>query len=150
MPVTLIIANQTVGGDALTAAIKQRIGAGQHEFHLLVPMTSPVATMIAVGSTAADAMPMTSLEVPDEQRVAEQRLTKGLLWLTELGARPTGRVITDADTASAVCRVVAELGVGEVIVSTLPTTLSRWLRQDLPRKIERKIDVPVTVVTSKT
>jgi hypothetical protein len=35
----------------------------------------------------------------------------------------------------------------EVIVSTLPTTISRWLRQDLPRRIERKVSVPVTTVT---
>ena len=35
-----------------------------------------------------------------------------------------------------------------VLVSTLPTTLSRWLRQDLPHRISRKVDVPVAVVTS--
>ncbi|MEZ5294822.1 MAG: hypothetical protein R2697_00680 [Ilumatobacteraceae bacterium] len=36
---------------------------------------------------------------------------------------------------------------GEVIVSTLPSRISRWLRQDLPTRICRAVTVPVTVVT---
>ena len=49
-----------------------------------------------------------------------------------------------------VCRAVEEHGSAEVIVSTLPTTVSRWLRQDLPHRLERKVSVPVVVVTSTT
>jgi len=45
---------------------------------------------------------------------------------------------------------VKDRAIDEVIISTLPSTLSRWLRQDLPHRIERKVSVPVTVVTSKT
>ena len=34
----------------------------------------------------------------------------------------------------------------EIIVSTLPRYLSRWLHLDLPHRIGRAVDVPVTHV----
>ena len=116
----------------------------------MVPVTSSVSTSIALGSMAVDTLPMDSLDLPNEREKADERLKFGLEWLGALGVPVTGEVITDADTVAAVCRVVKERAIDEVIISTLPTTLSRWLRQDLPHRIERKVTVPVTVVTSKS
>jgi hypothetical protein len=37
--------------------------------------------------------------------------------------------------------------VDEVIVSTLPKGLSRWLGEDVPSRLRDSVRVPVTVVT---
>lgn len=34
----------------------------------------------------------------------------------------------------------------EIVLSTLPAGLSRWLRMDLPHQVERAVDVPITHV----
>ncbi len=37
----------------------------------------------------------------------------------------------------------------EIIVSTLPPGLSRWLRQDLPHRIRRTFELPMYLVVAK-
>jgi hypothetical protein len=148
----LIVANRTVGGDALADEIRRRVGEGPFEAHLVVPVASPVVSAVAVGVAAGDAANMSStasLEVRDEHQIARDRLTYGLDWLASLGATVTGELSTDCDTAAAVASIVERLHADEVIVSTLPTTISRWLHQDLPHRIERKVSVPVTVVSGR-
>jgi GABA permease len=36
----------------------------------------------------------------------------------------------------------------EIIISTLPAGLSKWLRTDLPRKVERKFGLRVSSIQS--
>ena len=150
MQTTLIVANRTLGGDRLAGEVQRRVEVGDCRFHLLVPVTSPVASAVAIGAAVGDAAnlsPSAAYEVPDERRIARERLAFGLDWLTSLGADATGELSTAYDTAAAVARIVAGAGIDDVIVSTLPTTISRWLRQDLPHRIERRVRLPVTVVT---
>ena len=64
-----------------------------------------------------------------------------------LGAKVDGEV-GDSDAIRAVRAVIESRQVDEIIISTLPTTISRWLRQDLPSRVERKFSLPVTVVTA--
>jgi hypothetical protein len=94
----------------------------------------------------SDASETAAYEVPNEHQIARERLDYGLEWLATLGASATGELSTDSDTGAAVARIVDE-GFDEVVVSTLPTTVSRWLHQDLPCRIGRKVSVPVCVVT---
>jgi hypothetical protein len=150
MHTTLIVANRTVGGDRLAEEVQRRLAVGDCRFHLLVPVTSPVASAVAIGTAVGDAAnlsPSAAYEVPDERRLARERLSFGLDWLTSLGAEATGELSVECDTAAAVGRIVSAEGIDDVIVSTLPTTVSRWLRQDLPHRIERRVGLPVTVVT---
>jgi GABA permease len=87
--------------------------------------------------------------LPDLRALAEERLASGLEWLRGLGADATGEVGV-IDTVAAVVGVVERDHVDEIIVSTLPSRISKWLRQDLPHKIEKHVSVPVTVVTAST
>jgi len=144
----VIIANRTVGGDELAAAVRERIHEGVTGFHLIVPVASPVAPAVPAGEGAANVSATAVLEVRDERQVAQQRLQFGLEWLGSLGAAATGELCTGCDTASTLSSMIDQQGADEVIVSTLPTTLSRWLHQDLPHRISRKVSVPVAVVTS--
>ena len=150
---TLIVANRTVGGDELAEEIRRRIGEGEYVFHLVVPVASPVSAAVAIGVAAGDAAnlsPTASFEVADERRIARDRLAYGLDWLASLGASATGELSTECDPVAGVARIVDSEHVEEIIVSTLPTTISRWLHQDLPHRIERKVQLPVTVVTGSS
>jgi hypothetical protein len=61
---------------------------------------------------------------------------------------PVGAVIGSAEPLAAVQDVVNTRDVDEIILSTLPTHLSRWLRLDLPRKVAA-LGLPVTTITAK-
>ena len=41
MPSYLVVANQTLGGEALAEKVRERIAAGSSAFHVVVPATPP-------------------------------------------------------------------------------------------------------------
>ncbi|HUS43582.1 MAG TPA: hypothetical protein VMY16_13035 [Ilumatobacteraceae bacterium] len=92
--------------------------------------------------------PTLSRDIDYDRRAAQEQLEFGLDWLAGMGATATGELSLDPDTPAAVARLVGTHGFEEVIVSTLPTKVSRWLRQDLPCRIGRKVAIPVTVVST--
>ncbi len=57
-------------------------------------------------------------------------------------------IIGDTDPFVAIRAVVTNVGVDEIIISTLPARVSRWLRRDLPRRAN-EFGLPVTVVTAQ-
>ena len=142
----VIVANQTLGGADLRAAVEQRMAAGCERFHLVVPVPPGPPPAIVVGFATAEAAMMTDLDLPDQREVASERLEHGLAWLRDRGCTADG-AIASGDAVDAVRAVVEQGDVSEIIVSTLPSRLSRWLRQDLPSRIGRAVDVPVVVVT---
>ena len=148
MHTVLIVANQTIGSAELTAAVKERITSGSR-FHLLVPVPPTPPSAISVGLAAVESAATAFMVLPDLRALAEERLESGLEWLRGLGTDATGEVGV-IDTVAAVVGVVARDHVDEIIVSTLPSRISKWLRQDLPHKIEKHVSVPVTVVTTST
>jgi hypothetical protein len=146
----LIVGNRSLGGSDLAELIESRVGDEPCAVHLVVPVPNPVASAVAVGGSAPDVSPTLSRDIDDDRRAAKEQLEFGLDWLGGLGATATGELSFEPDTATAVARLVDVHGFDEVIVSTLPTKVSRWLRQDLPCRIGRKVTVPVTVVSTTT
>jgi GABA permease len=145
----LIVANQTIGGPDLEAALSERLAQGPCEFHLLVPVPPASPSAIAVGLAAGESAPTVVPEIPDQRKVAADRLDAGLTWLRSLDAEATGEVgVTDVVTA--VRAVVTHTTFDEIVVSTLPTRLSRWLRQDIAHRLGRHVTLPIAVVTAQS
>lgn len=85
---------------------------------------------------------------PDAYEVAAARLEHALKMLRELEISAEGEV-GDDNPLHAVEAFLRDHGVDEVVVSTLPRHLSHWLRLDLPSRISRRFELPVTTVTAK-
>ena len=134
-PRVLILAHRTAATPALIEAVRRRASEGLCEFTLLVP-ASPHGVHRAVD--------------PEDQGhdEAEAVLEMAVPLLEEAaGQRVSGRV-GDHDALAAIEDTLNAEQFDEVIVSTLPTRVSRWLHLDLPRKIAG-LGVPVTTVTAK-
>lgn len=129
----LIVANQTFASPTLAAAVAERVQAGEATFHVVVP-----ATPIGHGLT---------WDERESHAAAEARLADILARLRGLGAEATGEV-GSKDPVAAVHDAMRSRRVDEVILSTLPVGISRWLGQDVPNRLRGSIGVPLTVVTA--
>jgi hypothetical protein len=67
--------------------------------------------------------------------------------LEEAAGKPVEGVIGATDPYDAVREELERAAYDEVIISTLPERVSRWLHRDLPHRVEQ-LGVPVTVVTA--
>lgn len=135
MPRYLVVANQTLGGQALLDRLEDGASEGSLSIHVLVP-------------ASADPTDAFHDEVADV-RLAERRLAEALERFADLDATVTGEVGDHlaADAVGDVLRGGEQFD--RVIVSTLPAGVSRWLRLDVVSRIERTIDIPVEHVLSE-
>ncbi|HEX8489172.1 MAG TPA: hypothetical protein VF642_11555 [Propionibacteriaceae bacterium] len=142
----LVVANQTLGGDELVELIRRYAKAEPSEFFLIVPAT-PVIEMVQ-GMEAMAALGGSTLlpSSPAHAReLAQKRLEAALAQLRAAGAKVEG-LVGDRDPVRAVETAMKGRQFDEIIVSTLPGRLSRWLRQDLPHRLEHKTGLPVSHV----
>jgi GABA permease len=130
----LVVANQTLGSRELLEHV-QKVGAGgECEFHVIVPATPPKEHLFWTEGEA--------------RSLAKKRLDETLeRWRAE-GVEATGEV-GDASPNLAVDDVMRTRKFDEVIVSTFPTGVSRWLKRSLPERIQRHYDLPVTHIVSE-
>jgi hypothetical protein len=73
---------------------------------------------------------------------AQVRVDLALAFMSEQGIEGTGEV-GDEDPFNAALDAIAEHGIDEIIVSTLPAATSGWLRRDLPERLREATGLPV-------
>jgi len=129
----LILANQTIGGEALLDAIRERHAAGDAHFVVVVPQNKPSHGNVIYNDTVRDA--------------AQVRVDLALAFMASEGIDGHGEV-GDPDPFHAAKDAIAAHAIDEVILSTLPSTSSGWLRKDLPEHIEQDSGLPVNHVVT--
>jgi hypothetical protein len=124
----LIVANQTLTGPQLLAEVLARKGSDEYEFHLLVPASHPHGSaMWSEGQAIAH---------------AREALAEGVEHFRAEGVEVTGE-IGDENPVLAVDDALRREQFDEIIVSTLPPGVSRWLKRDLPHRLERRFGLPI-------
>jgi hypothetical protein len=116
---TLVVANQTVGGEPLIGLLRGKAEEGPHNFIVVCPQG---------GS-------------PDGGG-AHQRLAHTLERLREAGLEAIGQVM-DPDPFTAIQNALQFYAVDEIVISTFPATRSGWMRADLVERVQAATSVPV-------
>jgi GABA permease len=142
----LVVANQTVGGPQFLDAVRRRANAGPSSFYVVVPNTHPVDLAPASGAPVPPGFGSTTVdESYRATQIAQSRLTLALNQLHAEGVEATGE-LGDPEPLTAIGDALAAGGYDEIIISTLPPGLSRWLGMDLPSRTERRFKLPVTTI----
>jgi hypothetical protein len=129
----LVVAHKTAATRPLLVAVRERARRGPCVFTLLVPNA---------------AHGLHKVVDPEDQGAAEARavIERAMPLLEEAAGGPVEGIVGAPDPVVAVHDAINLRGFDEVIVSTLPTKLSRWLKLDLPSKISGA-GLPVSTVT---
>jgi hypothetical protein len=131
----LVVAYKTAATPALLEAVRERAGRGPARFALLVP--NPAHGLHAL------------VDPEDvEQTEGEQVLELAIPLLEEAAGGPVEGIVGDPSPMNAIQDAINIHGFDEVIISTLPARVSKWLRLDLPSKVAG-LGLPVTTVTAR-
>jgi hypothetical protein len=131
----LVVAHRTAATPALLAAVRERAARGPCTFTLLVPNMARGLARVTDPEDQSD----------DE---AQAVLELALPLLEEAAGGPVEGIIGDPEPLNAIQDAVNVRGFDEIIISTLPARVSRWMRLDLPHKVSG-LGLPVTTVTAK-
>jgi hypothetical protein len=132
----LVVADKTAATPALLEALRDRVAAGPARFHLLVPNPDLASWR------------------PSEIRHphlthGEQVLALSLPLIEDATASPVdGSVSTRHDPMDAIEEALTKDTFDEIILSTLPHSVSRWLHVDLPHRLAH-LGIPLTTVTAR-
>jgi hypothetical protein len=130
MRTVLVVANETLGGRALLANIKEKAAAAEDGLRVVVcvPRTNPRQGNIIYDEAVFDA--------------AQVRIDLARKILREEGIDAIGEV-GDPDPYTATMDAIAEHHPDEIVISTYPAASSGWLRRDLIERISEATPIPV-------
>jgi len=111
----LVVANQTLLGEPLLQALRERAEEGPAEFTLVAPADVPGV---------------------------RERLDEAVRRLRDAGLDASGH-IGHPDPYIAVMNAIDEEGIDEVVISTFPRATSGWLRRNVIERVRGAADVPV-------
>jgi hypothetical protein len=120
----LVVANETVLGEPLLNAIRQRAAKDTVSFLIVSPQSDTIET-IAIGHP-----------------YAERRLRSAVAELRSEGIDAHGQ-IAHPDPYTAAMETIHDERIDEVIVSTFPGERSGWLRRDLVGRLRSDSGLPV-------
>lgn len=133
----LVVANQTAESEELLTALRERAEQGDCAFTVLIPATphgiSWAANMYADAGAA---------EAETHRDAMVERLRSA-------GIEVKDAIVGDPDPLAAIEDACNLGSYDELIVSTLPHRVSRWLHLDLPRKAGHATGLPVTTVEAQ-
>jgi hypothetical protein len=127
----LVVAHQTLASAELIEAMQAKSAGGDAAFHLVVPIYHGDAGLTWTESR--------------DRAVARGRLDEAIERMSGLGIAVTGEVGSDSpvDAADDVLRRDGHGAFDGIIVSTLPRTISKWLKLDAPTRLARLTRLPV-------
>ncbi len=131
MRTVLVVANETLGGRALLAKIKEKAAAADDGLRIVVcvPRTNPRQGSIIYDEAVFDA--------------AQVRIDLARKILREEGVEDAVGEVGDPDPYTATMDAIAEHHPDEVVISTYPAASSGWLRRDLIERISEATTIPV-------
>jgi hypothetical protein len=132
----LVVAHKTAATPALLDAVRERAARGPARFHLLVPNPHPPSWR------------PTEASHPDVTE-GEQVLALALPLIEEAAGGAAGGFVSPRhDPMDAIEETLHEKDFDEIILSTLPRAVSRWLHLDLPHRVAH-LGLPVTTVIAQ-
>jgi hypothetical protein len=132
----LVVANKTAATPALIQAVRDRAARGNAQFTLLVPNAAHGLHKLIDPEDQAETEAQTKIEL-------------AIPLLEEAVGGPVDSMIGVPEPLAAIQDAVNIHGFDELIISTLPQRVSKWLKLDLPSKAAG-LGLPVTTVIASS
>lgn len=129
----LVVANETVQGEALLKEIGDRCRDRRCEVMVVTP------------ALASSRTSHWTSDIDEAIELARQRMELSLIEIKQLGLKAKGE-IGDSDPNVAIEDALRVFAADEILISTHPPDRSRWLEHGVVDKARERIDLPITHV----